>query len=331
MKVILIIIDGAMTNDYKDCENINYIMKNGEYGFVENTPKGLSPNSLTCILNILGVDKKYIPNGRAYLEALAVNEKVEKDDLIFRCNNIQIHDGKLTSSCSVENSIPKSMPSNTKLIKMSSYKNLLIVKGAGRFKDSIKTYPPHENINKNIAEIMPECNDYNMQKLMNNLITKYSLYPWGEAVLEYIPSFEEIHNMKGAIVCKTEIVKGIGKAMKMHCPDIKNTTADVDTDLLAKGKTALDLIDHYDFVLLHINGSDESAHRKNQAEKVDFIKKIDNELLNYLIENLKDDTSLIITSDHGTSSESGKHVSDPVPYYILNKNNQCNLWLKRNQ
>lgn len=331
MKVILVIIDGAMVDDYKDCENINYIHKNGHYGLVNNTPAGLPVNSLTCIMNILGVDKNCIPDGRAYLEALAINEKVEKDDLIFRCNNIHEEDGKLVSSCNIEDIIPKDMPSNAKLIKMSSYKNLLIVKHAGKFKNSIKTYPPHENLNKYINEIMPKCDDCNLQELLNNLVTRYKLYPWGEAVMEDIPSFEEIHNMKGAMVCKTEIVKGIGKAMKMYCPDIENTTADIDTDLLAKGKAALELNKDYDFVMLHINGSDESAHRKNQSEKVDFIRKIDNELLSYLINNITDDTSLIITSDHGTSSETGKHIADSVPYYILNKNDQCDLWLKRKQ
>lgn len=331
MKVILVIIDGAMVDDYKDCKSIHYMMRNGYYGLINHTPDGFPANSLTCILNILGVNKKYIPSGRAYLEALAIDEKIEEDDLIFRCNNIKIENNKLVSSCNIKNLIPSNMPADAKLVKMDSYKNLLITKHARKFKDSIKTYAPHENINQDIDKIMPKCSDTHMQELLNKLINKYNLYPWGEAVIENIPSFEEIHNIKGAIVCKTEIVKGIGKAMKMYCPDIENTTADIDTDLIAKGKAALELNKNFDFVMLHINGSDESAHRKNQSEKIDFIKKIDSELLQYLINNLKDDTSLIVTSDHGTSSKTGKHSNDPVGYYILNKNNQCDLWLKRNQ
>lgn len=320
MKIIMLIIDGAVSSDYSSCENIEYIKKCGEYKIINNTPKGLEANSLNCTMNMLGVEKNLIPSGRAYLEALAINAKIDKEDLIFRCNNVDINKGLLKSSCSKNIEIPKSLGKDIKIIKMNQYKNLLILKGYKKFKEDIISYPPHENIGKNIKEIMIKCKDEKIQKVLNDLIIKYSLFPWDASIKEEVLSFEEIHSLKGAVVCKAEIIKGIGRAMKMYVPEIKNTTADIDTDLIGKGKEAIKLIKNYDFVLLHVNGADESAHRRNNYEKKNFIKKIDKELIKYLIENKDKDTSLIVTSDHGTCSITGKHINDMVDYYILDRN-----------
>lgn len=331
MGVIMIIIDGAESSDYKFCKNINKIKKIGSFGKINNTPKGMETSSLTCIMNILGVPKKNIPLGRAYLEALSINADINDNDLIFRCNNITIRDDKLVSSCGNNyKKIDTNFNDNDfKLINMGSYKNLFIIRNSSKYMDSIITYPPHENIGKPIIDILPKCKNKDIERNLQSLICKYNLYPWGQSIKEHIPNFYEIHNKKGAIVCKTEIVRGIGAAMDMYCPTIAESTADIDTNLIEKAKITLELSLKYDFVLLHINGADESAHRRNQKEKIDFIEKVDKEVIEYLSKNIKKDTALIVTSDHGTSSKSGKHVEGLVNYYILNKNEDAKLWLKQ--
>ena len=50
MGVIMVIIDGAESTDYEFCENINKIKKMGSFGKIDNTPKSMETNSLTCIL-----------------------------------------------------------------------------------------------------------------------------------------------------------------------------------------------------------------------------------------------------------------------------------------
>lgn len=330
MAVIMVIIDGAEASDYESCENIKKIKEIGSFGQINNTPKGMETSSLTCIMNILGVPKKNIPYGRAYLEALSINTKIDNTDLIFRCNNISIKDDKLVSSCGNHNNEAIHLNGNDfKLINMGTYKNLLVIKDGEKYIDSIITYPPHENIGKPIKDILPKCKNKDIEKMLQNLILNYNLYPWGQSAKEYVPSFYEIHNKKGAIVCKTEIVKGIGAAMDMYCPWITEATADIDTNLIEKAKKTLELSSKYDFVLLHINGADESAHRRNYEEKISFIQKIDKEVIEYLYKNVKKDTALIITSDHGTSPKSGKHVNGFVDYYVLNKNEEVRLWLKQ--
>lgn len=327
--MIMLIIDGAESEDYKVCENIKKIKYLGTYGEVDNTPDGLETGSLSCIMNILGVPKEDIPIGRAYLEAVSKDIEIQDEDLIFRCNNVIIENNKLISSCSDYNDIKENYISGCRLIYMGAYKNLLIIKNAKQYIDSIITYPPHQNIGKNVSDIYPKCNNKEIENTLKNLIDNYALFPWGQSIKQKIPSFEELYNKKAAAVCKTEIVKGIAKAMKMYCPDIKESTADIDTNLVEKAKVAVELSKEYEFVLLHINGTDESAHRKDNNQKIDFIKKIDSEVVKYISENISKNTAFIVTSDHGTSAQSGKHVKGFVNYYILNENEEARLWLKQ--
>lgn len=318
MKIILVIIDGAEQLDYKSCENINHIKEIGYFGTINNTPQGMETNSLTCTLNILGVPHSKIPKGRAYLEAVAINEKIDEEDLIFRCNNIQVKDDILISCVENRNTILRGEDSEEfRLIDIGSYKNLLIIKDGRKHYDSISTSPPHENLGKSLSVILPKCKDKKLESMLTKLIYKYNLYPWGQSVKEEIPTFNELYGKKGAVVCKTEILVGIAKVMDMYIPVLNNATADVDTDLFEKVQKTLKLVKEYDFVLLHINGADESAHRKNEEEKIKFINKIDKVVIGYLMENIKSNTSLIITSDHGTNSKSGNHVNGEVDYFYM--------------
>lgn len=315
MKTILVIIDGAEASDYLGCTNIDYIREKGVIKNINNTPEGFETNSLTCILNILGVPKSRIPSGRAYLEALSLDEYIENNDLIFRCNNIKVENNILVECCNNAEDI--SLKGNYRLINLGAYKNLLIFKDGKKYFDDIVTYAPYEHFGENIDNILPKCKYKKLETYLRKLIFEYNLYPWAQSVKEKIPSFYELHNKNGAIVCKTEIVRGIGRAMDMYVPKLKNATADVDTDLKEKVIKTLELSTKYDFVMLHINGADESAHRKNREEKVEFIKRIDREVIGYLLDNIDKNIVLKITSDHSTSSENGKHVNEKVPQYIL--------------
>lgn len=316
MKTILVIIDGAEASDYYECSNIDYIKKVGETHYINNTPFGLETNSLTCILNILGVEKEKIPKGRAYLEALSLNEHINESDLIFRCNNVRLEKNILVECCNNEDDIFLK-EKNAKLINLGTYKNLLIIREGKKYFENIITYAPHENFGENINNILPKCKDNYLQEYLRSLIYEYNLYPWAQSVKENLPSFYELHNKKGAVVCKTEIISGIGKAMGMYVPKLKYATADVDTNLMEKAIKTLELSSKYDFVMLHINGADESAHRKNREEKVEFIKKIDREVIGYLLNNIDKNTILSITSDHSTCSKSGRHINEEVPKYTL--------------
>lgn len=343
MKNIMVIIDGmgdelieALDNKtpYEDANPyyMDYMKNNGAYGYLDTCPNGFNVNSLTCILTLLGVKREFIPDGRAYLEAISEDIDLSDDESIMRCNLVSIDEnGDLASSTGGDinedkcNELYKKVNDildKTKFYMhhMSTYKNLLIIKNDKLH--NIIDYPPHENIGKNFSSLIPK--EEILQEFVNTSIkaleeedNKYAYLPWGLSKKQRVPKFSEIHNMKGAAVCHTEIVRGIAIAMGMYTPKITRATADIDTDLEEKAKVALELLKDNDFVLVHINGADEASHRRNIKEKVDFIKRIDSILIKELMEKCKD-TNILITSDHSTLCRTGEHKGDPQKFILYN-------------
>ena len=84
------------------------------------------------------------------------------------------------------------------------------------------------------------------------------------------------------------------------------------TDLDAKTEAALRAAERCPFVLLHINGADEAAHRHDSAEKETFLRRVDDRVLSRL---LASEHEIMVASDHGADSESGAHLGSPQPFF----------------
>ena len=131
---------------------------------------------------------------------------------------------------------------------------------------------------------------------------------WGQSVQVALPPFPQ----KSAVICGKELVKGIARLLHMELFPVKGATGDVDTDLDAKTEAALRAAERYPFVLLHINGADEAAHRHDSAEKETFLRRVDDRVLSRL---LASEHEIMVASDHGTDPESGAHLGGPQPFF----------------
>lgn len=344
MKNIMIIIDGMNDDRLEILDNMNpyeyaapkhmeEMKVKGVTGLFKTCPDGFSADSLCCILTLLGQDKSLIPLGRAYLEALAEELEIKDDEVVMRCNLVSLDtDGRLISSTGgildedqYKNFTAKMSSSlereSIKMHHMGSYKNLLVIKK--ECITEIEDFPPHQNVGKNIQDLVTKnkmiqrfvwqsCNELNKQE------KKYAFLPWGLSMREDLASFYDLHKIKGASVCHTEIVRGISLAMEMDTPRMTQTTADIDTDLKEKAELSIKLMKENDFVLIHINGTDEASHRKNPIEKAEFVKRIDEELIGSLLKEIDEDVNILITSDHSTLSRNGSHRGDLQPFIIFN-------------
>lgn len=134
----------------------------------------------------------------------------------------------------------------------------------------------------------------------------------------YEPFFDK-WGLKGACVAGTGLIKGIGKLTGMHVPTVPGATGYIDSDLMAKGRAAIQCIEEgYEFVLVHIEGTDEVSHDKNVPEKVKMIEKAD-EMMGYIMDNVTsvaDNAIIAVLSDHTTSCVKGDHTADPSPIAI---------------
>ncbi len=172
MKTILVIIDGLSEEKIHELGNktplefactpfIDKIIEQGHHSQRTFYPSHMQPDSLNCILAILGVDERYIPKNRAYLEALASNIHVEHDEVVLRCNLISIKDEKmesfngknLTEEQMKNASLNVKTTGEIKFHHISVYRNLIVLK-KNREIMWMKNIPPHENVGSSMAEIL---------------------------------------------------------------------------------------------------------------------------------------------------------------------------------
>lgn len=336
MKSILVILDGLSEEklnilnnktplEYAYTPNIDKIIKKGTYENRKFYIEDRAPDSLSCILSLLGVNKHHIPKNRAYLEALSKDIKVSDDEVVLRCNLISIDNNKL-ESFNGKGLSTKEMQEFSKHIKtsekvnffhLSDYRNIITVKKSKEIL-SLLTMPPHENLGADMEKLLGQTSKINTlnEFIKDNSFKKnnkqYMFYPWGVSEKTNLPYFYSLYNKTCACICKADIMKGIAKAMSMDIPVLKNATGDVDTSLIEKAEAVINEIKTHDVVIAHINGTDEASHRKDMQGKISFIEKIDKEFIEKIC-SIKD-VKLIILSDHQTSSITGKHEKGFVDY-----------------
>jgi 2,3-bisphosphoglycerate-independent phosphoglycerate mutase len=92
-------------------------------------------------------------------------------------------------------------------------------------------------------------------------------------------------------------------------------TGDVDTDLHAKARAAVDAIERgVRRVVVHVGAPDEAAHRRDAAAKVQALEALDAALLGPLSDAVaRAGGTLAICPDHGTDPLDGAHDAGAVP------------------
>ncbi len=92
-------------------------------------------------------------------------------------------------------------------------------------------------------------------------------------------------------------------------------TGDVDTDLHAKARAAVDAIWRgAEQVVVHVGAPDEAAHRRDRAAKVAALEALDAALLGPLSAAIaRAGGTLAVCPDHGTDPVDGTHDAGAVP------------------
>ena len=161
-----------------------------------------------------------------------------------------------------------------------------------------------------------EKHPLNEERAKKGLPKANALLLRGVGKCPHIPSFEEMHGMKLAVIAGTTLIKGIGKLLRGYVPDVEGATGSKNTNLENKVKAALEALKENDFVLLHIKATDELSHDGNFEGKKEFIEKVDKHIEPLLKLDFRD-VCLILTADHSTPVSVREHTGDPVPVVIV--------------
>src|SRR5882757_8673829 len=76
-----------------DIPYMDSIVQMGRIGIVRTVPDGFVPGSDVATMSLFGYDVRKHYTGRAPIEAVARNIALHPDDIVFRCNLVNITDG----------------------------------------------------------------------------------------------------------------------------------------------------------------------------------------------------------------------------------------------
>jgi 2,3-bisphosphoglycerate-independent phosphoglycerate mutase len=113
------------------------------------------------------------------------------------------------------------------------------------------------------------------------------------------------------------VERGIALRTGMEIVEVPSSTGHLDVDYPVWAKVALNALEHFGLVYIHLKGPDEPAHDRDPERKKDVIETIDRYFIPTLLSGLDLKQHIVcVTSDHATDSLLGSHVGLPVPLLV---------------
>ena len=323
--------------------NMDRISTQGRQGLVRTVPADMEPGSDVAQMSLLGYDPRRYYSGRAPIEAVARNIKLSLDDWVFRCNLVTIADGKMAdhSAGHISNAEADKLIGeldnrlgNEQMCFYTgvSYRHLVVFKG---LIFDVQTYPPHDYIDTAIEKILPRGKGAELlidlmarsqQLFTNHDINRVrkdlgenqvsSIWLWGQGKRTQMERFQKRFGIKGAAIAAVDLVKGLSKLIGFDLIDVPGATGFIDTNYQGKASAAIEALDKYDLVFVHIEAPDEASHNGNAEMKKKAIEQIDKCIVGPVFEALQDYGSwrILVMPDHPTPVRTRAHSSEPVPF-----------------
>jgi 2,3-bisphosphoglycerate-independent phosphoglycerate mutase len=356
MKYVIIIPDGAADEPIEqfggktvfeaaDIPNIDHLSKTGRLGLVQTVPAKMSPGSDVAMMSLLGYDPKRYYTGRAPLEAVAMNIQLEPTDWVFRCNLVTIADNKMADHSAGHISSPEGAKiiedlnknfgsDKIKFYSGVSYRHLCVIKGT---EFDVYTEPPHDIIGqsaeKNLprgknADILTDLMAKSKQLLAEHEINKIrrdlgenpvsSIWLWGQGKKASMDSFQSRFGLRGTSITAVDLVRGISKLIGFDLIQVEGATGFADTNYNGKAQAAIDALEKYDLVFVHIEGPDEAGHAGNPELKKLAVERIDKYVVGPVYKALQkyDGWRMLVMPDHPTPCKGQAHTGGPVPFVM---------------
>ena len=118
------------------------------------------------------------------------------------------------------------------------------------------------------------------------------------------------------------MVRGLAKLIGFDLISVKGATGYLDTNFAGKGEAALEALDKYDLVLVHVEATDEAGHNGSPQQKKKALENIDKYIVGPVYEAIQtfDQWRILVMPDHPTPCEVRSHVGEPVPFAMAGTN-----------
>jgi 2,3-bisphosphoglycerate-independent phosphoglycerate mutase len=318
-----------------------------------HTPRELPAGSEIGNLSLLGYNPFDYFTGRAPMEAAAQGIQLGPQDWAIRCNLVTVEDqvmrdftaGHISTQEATEllAAAQERIASDPiyggalEFVPGVSYRNLLIWRGErlpAPFTSDTRTRAPHDITDESVLEDYPRGPGSDaLTELMSASIDVFQEHPvniarqqagkrpatnvwlWGMGQAPRLKLFAAAYGVRGAMITAVDLLRGIAALVGWDRIEVPGATGYLDTDYAAKGRAAVEALNRYDIVCVHVEASDEASHEGRCDEKVRAIEQIDQHVVGPLLAALEShgEWRIMISPDHPTFLRTKVHAHGNVP------------------
>lgn len=325
----------------------------GLSGMSLNVPDCLPSGSDVGTMSLFGYSPLEFHTGRAPLEAAAQGIELGPEDWAIRCNFVTVADERMQSFTAgqIPNEVGAALirdlqhaycgDAHVKFHTGVSYRNLLIWRGRDHrapFSSDTYTIPPHDITDQRIGDHLPlgsgACDLRAIMQKSRGILAANVLnaargelaatqcWLWGQGKAPALRLFKDRYGVQGAVITAVDLLRGLGKLLGWDVVEVPGATGYLDTDYAAKGRYAIETLKSgTDFVVVHVEATDEASHEGHADEKVKALEAIDQHIVGPVHEYLRsqEDYRVLISPDHPTFLRTKTHSHGFTPFTMAGK------------
>ena len=341
-------LDGLTPLQAAKLPAMDSVAERGRVGGANHTPAHLPAGSAVANMSLLGYDPQTHFTGRAPLEAAAQGIEMGPDDWAIRCNLVTIVDqimkdftaDHITSEEAKEllNFASTQLEDQSlEFIPGVSYRNLMLLRGQAPFSKETRCTPPHDLTDQPVTDHFPRGpgsqllsdimsqsvhwfanHPVNQKRIASKRLAATNLWLWGLGQRPQLESFDSRFGIRGAMITAVDLLRGLAKLIGWEQLEVPGATGYTDTDYQAKGKYAIEAIQDFDLVCVHIEAPDEASHEGDVEKKIAALQEIDRWIVGPLLAELERhaDWRILISPDHPTLLSTKTHSHGDVPFTV---------------
>ncbi len=324
----------------------------GVVGRTDNVPASMPSGSDVGTMTLFGYDTLKFHTGRAPIEAAAQGIELSSGDWAIRCNLVTVIDGVMKSFTAGQfpndaahrliEELQKDQcgTEHWKFHAGVSYRNLLIYRARGEeapFAPTTATTPPHDITDQPIdthlpsgpgasvlIDLMQRSREVfadappNVARRAAGELPATQTWLWGLGRRPALEPFVERYNVRGAVITAVDLLRGMGRLIGWEVVEVAGATGYLDTDYAAKGRAAIETLkrDDIDFLVVHVEATDEASHEGDVKEKIRAVENIDRHIVGPVHDWLtsQGEYRLLISPDHPTFLRTKTHSHGYCPF-----------------